>query len=192
MCLTFPAETGAANNSPSLRNFPYENFVTNISISPLYLYCPFRARGRGVQNGKRKVSFTSVYGSQRGTKPKSLRGYKAKPYKHSKRAEQEIFLARLLYFYLIVLSDDLRTLTSTRIYANLCRPKRLIQSIMKAEINRKTFMKCFPIRKTIPLIYCSTAFLAITAATQKLSNRQCQYQIKKTIFCLSLLYNLFL
>ena len=32
MSLTFSAEIGSENNSPSLRYFPFENFVTNISI----------------------------------------------------------------------------------------------------------------------------------------------------------------
>lgn len=47
MSFTLSAEIGSANKSPSLRYFPFENFVTNISIlTPLNLYLPFSGKRR--------------------------------------------------------------------------------------------------------------------------------------------------
>lgn len=89
----------SAKSSPWLRYFPFENFVTSISIcmSP-ELYSPFRATGGGAQDGKcRHVFYKEM---RKSTGQRKIIVYKAHkmPYRASKSLVRKNFLTRLKSF----------------------------------------------------------------------------------------------
>ena len=80
--LTFSAEIGSAKSSPSLRYFPFENFVTNISILSYTseLICLFRQEAKA----HRTVNISALNSKSaevNGTKTKSLRISLEMPYR---------------------------------------------------------------------------------------------------------------
>ena len=160
MSFTLSAEIGSANKSPSLRYFPFENFVTNISIlTPLFFSLPrvfvFAFFGQQAEvhrtvNGKHLLNRSAEVN---GAKPKSLRYTRAKRIVSEKRAEQGNSLLSSKVVSMGVFCDDF---AAVDVREGLCyhsRPKKQIQEVhgtgikpMKESIARRKKRQPIPKR----------------------------------------------
>ena len=123
MSLTLSLEIGSAKSSPSLRYFPFENLVTNISIlfHLLNLYLPFSGNRRRC-TGRVRVRYNGneVCGSQRDkNKIVALQARKL-PHRQQKSRAWKTNLTRLCRLSIGVLSDDF---AAVDVREELCKTK---------------------------------------------------------------------
>ena len=114
MSLTFSFEIGSAKSSPSLRYFPFENFVTNISILSYTseLICLFRQEAK-VHRTVNISALNSKSAEVNGAKQKSLRLIPMLSMHRKSRARKPSYPA-LMFLVFCYTATILRPLTSAR------------------------------------------------------------------------------